>query len=210
MRVTSESFEDGGPIPPAFALARSAEPGPVELSDNHNPHLAWFDAPEGTASFVVTCIDPDAPTSADDVNQPDREVPSDLPRADFVHWLLADVPAHIQEVAPGTHSNEVTKGGKSGTKAPIGVHGVNDYTGWFAGDPDMGGTWCGYDGPAPPWNDSIRHRYVFTVYALDIETLDLGPQFGRADLVSAMEGHVLDHASITGTYTSNKRLHDET
>ena len=46
--------------------------------------------------------------------------------------------------------------------------GINDYTGWFAGDKDMAGNYFGYDGPCPPWNDEIPHRYVFTLYALDV------------------------------------------
>ena len=39
---------------------------------------------------------------------------------------------------------------------------------WFASDKDMAGDYHGYDGPCPPWNDEIPHRYVFTVYALDV------------------------------------------
>ena len=34
--------------------------------------------------------------------------------------------------------------------------GINDYTGWFAGDADMAGNYFGYDGPCPPWNDETR------------------------------------------------------
>jgi phosphatidylethanolamine-binding protein (PEBP) family uncharacterized protein len=40
--------------------------------------------------------------------------------------------------------------------------------GWFAGDNDMRGDYYGYDGPCPPWNDEIVHRYVFTLFALDV------------------------------------------
>jgi len=31
----------------------------------------------------------------------------------------------------------------------------------------MKGTYFGYDGPAPPWNDSVVHHYAFTLYAVD-------------------------------------------
>ena len=35
----------------------------------------------------------------------------------------------------------------------------------------MSGDYFGYDGPCPPWNDSIVHHYVFTVYALDVDAV---------------------------------------
>ena len=85
-------------------------------------------------------------------------------------------------------------------------HGQNDYTGWFAGDADMEGQYYGYDGPCPPWNDSIMHHYVFTVYALDVETLPVDGELTGANVLTALEGHVLDKAAITVTYTLNKRL----
>lgn len=206
MHVISDSFTHGGTIPAHLALAKPADPGPVTLSDNRNPHLAWTDVPDGTRSFIVTCIDVDCPSAADDVNQTDREVPETLPRIDFTHWLLVDVPASTTTIPEGSHSDVVTAGGKDADGAPEGVHGVNDYTAWFAGDPDMEGTWCGYDGPAPPWNDSIPHRYEFTVYAMDVESVGLQPGFTLDDLTGAMEGHVLGSASITGSYTQNTRL----
>jgi len=181
MRVSSDSFEDGGTIPPELALAVAADPGPVAFSGNRNPHLVWSAVPSGTRSLVVTCIDHDSPSAPDDVNQPDREVPASLPRVDFTHWLLADIPARTREIAEGAHSDGVTARGKAASTAPIGVHGCNDYTGWFSGDPDLEGQWNGYDGPAPPWNDSVIHRYEFTVFALDVESLGLDGGFTRSD-----------------------------
>ena len=81
--------------------------------------------------------------------------------------------------------------------------GLNDYTGWFAGDPDMTGIYYGYDRPAPPWND---HRYVFTLFALDVESVDVEGDFNGEDVRAAIQGHVLDEASVEGTYTQNPRL----
>ena len=206
MQLRSDTFDDGGPMPPRGALAVTADPGPVAFSENRNPHLAWSDAPDGTKSFAITCIDVDCPSAPDDVNQPDREVPETLPRVDFVHWLVADLPVGTHLIAEGSHSSEVTAGGKAASPAAEGVHGRNDYTSWFAGDPDMGGTYNGYDGPAPPWNDSIPHRYDFTVHALDVESLGLEPGFTVDEMQSAMDGHVLDTATITATYAINPRL----
>ena len=81
--------------------------------------------------------------------------------------------------------------------------GINDYTSWFAGDADMAGDYHGYDGPCPPWNDTIVHRYVFTLYALDIERLPVQGQFTGQQVREAIKGHVLDEAKVTGLYSLN-------
>ena len=71
MQLHSDDFRDGQPIPATFAFGRPGDAGePCVLAANRNPHLAWTDAPAGTRSFVLTCIDLDAPTSGEDVNQP--------------------------------------------------------------------------------------------------------------------------------------------
>jgi phosphatidylethanolamine-binding protein (PEBP) family uncharacterized protein len=50
------------------------------------------------------------------------------------------------------------------------------------------------------------HHYVFTVYALDIEKLPLSGKFGGPEVRTAMQGHILAEAKITGTYTLNPAL----
>ena len=207
MEVSTTSFEDGGRIPSEYAFAEAHPETRVALAGNVNPDLSWTDVPEGTKSFAIICHDPDVPSVGDDVNQPDREVPADLPRVDFFHWIAVDLPVGLREVAEGEFCDAVFLGGQDANMGPHGcMQGVNDYTGWFAGDPDMEGEYYGYDGPAPPWNDSIIHRYVFTVFALDVETLGLSGAFSGHEARSAMEGHVLAEASVTGTYTQNPRL----
>lgn len=207
MRLTSSSFEDGDPIPERYAFAKPHPDDRVTLSENVNPHLQWSDVPEGTKSFALICHDYDVPSQGDDVNQPDREVPEDLARVDFFHWVLVDVPADKTTIAEGEYSAEVVAGGQGQDEAaPVGRTGLNDFTGWFAGDADMAGNYYGYDGCAPPWNDSIIHHYVFTVYALDVPSLDVAGDFTGHDVRSAIEGHVLAEASIEGTYTQNPRL----
>jgi len=207
MKLWSDSFADGGPLPGEFAFAVIDAVHHVKLSANRNPHLAWSEAPAGTKSFAVICHDVDVPSKPDDVNQEGREIPAGLPRVDFFHWSLVDMPATTTKIDAGAFSHEVTPRGKGGPAAPNETRqGINDYTGWFAGDHDMEGDYYGYDGPCPPWNDSIVHHYVFTVYALDIDRVPLEGRFGGGDLRKAIEGHVLASASITGTYTLNPRL----
>lgn len=204
MKFTSESFSDGKPIPAEFAFCKIDAATHATLSANRNPHLAWRDAPPDTKSFALICHDPDVPSKGDDVNKEGRGVPASLPRVDFFHWVLVDIPPSISSIAAGEHASSVVARGKAGPAASHGArHGINDYTGWFAGDKDMGGDYYGYDGPCPPWNDEIVHHYVFTLFALDVPTLVLPARFAGADVRAAMAGHVLAQAAMTGLYTLN-------
>lgn len=202
MQLRSDSFANGQPIPARFAFGKPGDP--VALSDNHSPHLAWSNVPSATRSFVLTCIDPDAPSRGDDVNQTGRIVPADLPRVEFVHWLMANIPLECGEMAAAACSDEITARGKREPFGPPGsVQGKNDYTGWFSGDADMAGEYLGYDGPCPPWNDALVHRYQFTVYAIDVAQLPLVTGYSLAELRTAMAGHVLEQAQWEGTYSLN-------
>lgn len=209
MRLHSNSFADGLRIPDEFAFAVPAASGHVALAANRNPHLAWSEVPAAVQSFALICHDPDVPSRGDDVNQPGREVPATLPRVDFFHWLLWNIPADLTEIAAGSHSDGVIAHGKPGPAAPLGMcHGINDFTGWFAGDAAMAGTYFGYDGPAPPWNDAIVHHYIFTLFALDAPTLEVHGERDGAGVRRAIAGHVLAQAALSGTYTLNPRLRE--
>jgi Raf kinase inhibitor-like YbhB/YbcL family protein len=207
MQLKSNSFTDGAAIPGEFAFAVIDPSTHVALSKNRNPHLAWSDTPAVTRSFALICHDYDVPSRGDDVNKEGREIPSSLPRVDFFHWLLLDIPPATREITAGSYSEGVVARGKPGPKTPGGLRqGINDYTGWFAGDPNMKGNYYGYDGPCPPWNDSIIHHYVFTVYALDTPHLDVHGELTGANVRAALAGHVLAQAHLAGTYTLNPRL----
>jgi Raf kinase inhibitor-like YbhB/YbcL family protein len=207
LKLSSKSFSPGDRIPSEFAFAAIDMETHASVSSNRNPHLAWDDVPQGTKSFVLICHDPDVPSRPDDVNKEGREVPASLPRTDFFHWILLDIPPTVREIGAGTHSDRVTPRGKSGPSAGGGLrHGINDYTSWFAGDPEMRGQYNGYDGPAPPWNDSIVHHYVFTLYALDVPHLEVRGDLRGPHVMNALAGHVLARATLTGTYSLNPRL----
>jgi Raf kinase inhibitor-like YbhB/YbcL family protein len=208
MRLSSRDFGDQQPIPEACAFGRPGDAGePIALAANRNPQLAWSEVPEGTRSFVLTCIDPDAPSVGDDVNQPGRSVAASLERVDFVHWLMADIPADCRALAHGSCSDGGVAHGKRRPEGPAGAkQGRNDYTLWFRDDAGMAGDYLGYDGPCPPWNDERVHRYEFRLYALDVEALGLAEGFTRDTLRAAMGGRVLAEALLTGTYTLNPSL----
>ncbi len=206
MRLISSAWNDGAFIPEVYAAGR-LDAGQVGFSDNLSPPLAWSEVPMSARSLVLLCQDPDLPSVSTDVNQPDREVPADLPRTDFFHWVLVDLPPVLREIAEGEFCSGFTPRGKSGPATLHGArHGLNDYTGWFAGDPDNAGQYFGYDGPFPPFNDARVHRYIFMLYALDIERCPVEGGFTGSQVLDAMRGHVLAQACLTGIYTLNSRL----
>lgn len=89
------------------------------------------------------------------------------------HWVVWNVPPETQYVAEDT-------------LPPGAVVGTN--------------TWekKKWSGPCPP-EGADPHRYVFTVYALDT-LLSLPPETTKAGLITAIEGHVLGKAELTGRY----------
>lgn len=207
MKLESSSFGDNQRIPGAYAFAVPNATEHITLSTNRNPQLNWSGAPAGTKSFVLICHDRDVPSKGDDVNKEGRSVAASLPRVDFYHWVLVDLPAGMSAIAAGEFSEGVSARGKPGPEAKHGARqGLNDYTGWFAGDKDMEGKYFGYDGPCPPWNDEIMHHYVFTLYALDCARCEVNGAFQAAEVLKAIEGHVLAKADLTGSYTLNPKL----
>jgi hypothetical protein len=208
MKLWSQSWSNGDAIPARYAAGRVAEGSSgVTFSDNVNPHLAWSELPPGTRSLVLICHDFDVPSRGDDVNQLDREVPADLPRVDFFHWVMVDIPPALGQIAEGEFSRGFTARGKPGPGTLHGArHGLNDYTGWFAGDAQMAGQYFGYDGPFPPFNDSLVHHYVFTLYAVSVDRLPVAGAFTGAQVRQALADKVLGEATLSGTYTLNRRL----
>ena len=101
----------------------------------------------------------------------------DAPGGTWVHWVLYGVPGTLHELPEGVPPQE--------TVAGIGTQGLNDF-------PRLG-----YGGPCPPRGPA--HRYFFKLYSLDAE-LTLPPRKTKADLLKAIEGHVLGQAELMGRY----------
>jgi len=70
----------------------------------------------------------------------------------------------------------------------------------------MAGQYFGYDGPFPPFNDSLVHHYVFTLYAVSVDRLAVEGAFTGQQVREALAGNVLGEGTLSGTYTLNKRL----
>jgi Raf kinase inhibitor-like YbhB/YbcL family protein len=204
MKLSSDSFSHEQPIPARCAFCAADPDQHVRLGTNLNPHLSWSDVPEGTKSLVLICHDPDVPAKPDGVNTEGKTISARRKRRDFYHWVLVDIPADAVGVQEGEFSDGVTQKGKPGPASARGTRqGINDYTGWFAGDEAMAGNYFGYDGPCPPWNDTVVHHYHFTLYALDFERCPVGGEFTARSVLLAMQGHILETATLTGTYSLN-------
>ena len=204
MQLTSSCFAPNHKIPAENAFCIPNPASHVKLAPNRNPDLSWSDLPKGVKSLVLVCHDPDVPSRTDDVNQEGRIVPAHLSRVDFYHWLLVDMAPDAAPIRKGEFSDGVTPRGKKGPVAPRGTRqGINDYTRWFKNDKDMSGDYFGYDGPCPPWNDALLHRYIFTLYALDIVKCPVQGNFTGDEVLKAILGHSLANARLTGVYSLN-------
>jgi Raf kinase inhibitor-like YbhB/YbcL family protein len=171
---------------------------------NRNPHLAWSGPPDGTQSLVLINDDLDVPVKLDTFNKDGSVVAKDQKRRSLCHWILIDIDPAGEALMFGEFSEGVTVGGKPGPQAARGTRqGINEYTDWFKNDEKMRGDYFGYDGPCPPWNDERPHRYVFTLYALDIPRLPVEGAFDKRAVLAAIHGHILAEASITGLYSLN-------
>jgi len=100
----------------------------------------------------------------------------------FVHWVMYNIPASSSGLPAGLPSDATLEmDGLEGA-----VNGLN------------GLRRPGYFGPRPPANGQL-HAYHFRVYALD-DALNLEPGRGKAELLDAMEGHVLATGMLMGHY----------
>jgi len=206
MKIAIPSFDNGSHIPEKYAFGIKGDNEPVQLGENYNPHVIWSDVPKETKSLVLLCVDPDVPSVGDDVNKPDRTVSKDLARINFYHWLVINIEPSLKEIHEGEDSVGITAKGKKPGERPYGITGINSYTQWFANNSDMAGNYGGYDGPCPPWNDEIIHRYYFKLYALDVPKLTLHGNFTGAQVESEITGHVLAKTEWLGLYTLNPEL----
>ena len=147
---------------------------------NTSPPLTWSEAPGATKSLALIAEDVDHHTG------------------NWVHWVLYNIPAGTTELPEGISTS-------TGVLPDGTTQGTNDNKN------------IGYNGPCPPPNFTYieeyaggkkrdpPHQYFFRLYALDAE-LGLAPGATKADLLDAMEGHVLVQANTMGKYTRPLQL----
>src|SRR5690606_27064653 len=92
------------------------------------------------------------------------------------------------------------EGGKPVGDTAFGTTYANDYSTF------MKGSYGGYDGPCPPWNDERLHGYHIHVHALDVARLDVPEGASNADIRALVKEHTLAEGKWIGTYTTNQAL----
>lgn len=95
----------------------------------------------------------------------------DAPAGDWIHWLVWNIEPTITSI----EENSVPANSIQGPNSS----GQNQY-----------------EGPCPPVG---THRYFFKLYALDIEP-DLPASTDKNNLLTAIEGHIIDHVELVGIY----------
>jgi Raf kinase inhibitor-like YbhB/YbcL family protein len=97
----------------------------------------------------------------------------------WIHWLVIDIPFNVREL---------TEGASRSARMPKGAREIQNTYGEQ-----------GYGGPAPPAG-SGPHPYVATLYALNVEKLELRGDTSLRLFLRAIEGKVIEEASLTGFY----------
>jgi len=145
-QLMSNAFEHEGSIPDLYTCK----------GKNVSPPLNWSNPPEGTESFALIAVDPDAVLMT------------------FTHWVLCNIPPEKREL-----TEAVPHQGKFEDGMIQGRNGMRRNR---------------YMGPCPPWG---KHRYIFTLYALDV-IVDVDAQMNKKRLLRALKGHILAQAELMG------------
>ena len=98
----------------------------------------------------------------------------------FVHWVVYKIPASVTSLPPALPIDGTMPASLGGA-----VQGLSGFRRAI------------YRGPAPP--PGKPHHYHFVVYALDAD-LGLTPGLTRADLLAAINGHVIGQGEIVSIY----------
>lgn len=102
----------------------------------------------------------------------------DAPMGTWIHWVVYDIPSAATGLEKDVSQDAVLP---DGTK-----QGLNSFR------------WTGYGGPNPP--PGKPHRYVFSLYAVDIKLENIPPASSRGKVLRAIQGHVLGWARLTGIF----------
>ena len=204
LKVHVDSFKNGAMMPNKFSFCAPAAQGHTTGGANINPSISWSKGPRGTKSYAVILYDTDSPAEQrEKMNKEGETLTAAVPRRNFFHWILVDIPANVTSIKEGADSNARVVHGKAATPSAAGVKGLNDYTKATAANDAMKGQYYGYDGPCPPWNDENVHHYHFSVYALSVASLGLPKDFDGAAAQDAMKGKILAQGEELGLFTQN-------
>ncbi len=138
---------------------------------NISPPLSWSNPPEKTKSFAITVTDPDLPSEFN------------FPRS-FAHWMICDLPADIRSLPRGASPNGDLPEGAKEMRSDFVTFNIPGYD-------------RGYGGPWPP---DREHRYIFTIYALMTDKLNVDLDGDLEEFSRAVLPVTIASASFTGRY----------
>jgi Raf kinase inhibitor-like YbhB/YbcL family protein len=140
--------------------------------DALSPPLRWMNAPNARGLVITFAL-----IVHDMEPRPGKGLD------DILHWMVWNIPSVAQGFPEGISTTT--------TDLPDGSHQTN-------GNPGQGGI-VGYRPPCPPQDVDLPHHYAFELFALDTRP-DLPLTATRSDLLKAMDGHIVAHASIVAPF----------
>lgn len=144
------------------SVFESQQPIPAKYTcdgENISPPLKFLQIPSNAKSLALIVDDPDAP------------------RGTFDHWIVWNLPPHLEELSEGARELE--------RLSPRPQQGINGFSKSY------------YQGPCPPTGKP--HHYHFKLYALNIQ-LSLTEGSTKKEVEKAMQGHIIDQTELIGTY----------
>jgi Raf kinase inhibitor-like YbhB/YbcL family protein len=199
LTVTVGGLTADGHLPTSAAYCPPTGMDPAEY--DISPSVSWSRGPRATRSYALLMTDLDVPKDLSTINKPGVVLTAETPRVPFVHWVLIDIPATITHLRRGEEGAGFVPKGKPIGPTDHGLRGANVYSHYYPKDSPLAGPRGGYDGPCPPGNDRVAHRYVTRVYALDVPSLGLQGLFFGEDALRAMQGHVLAAGEADAVYS---------
>jgi Raf kinase inhibitor-like YbhB/YbcL family protein len=174
LKLMSRDITDGGELPQKFTCAA----GNAAVS----PALQWSQTPRAALTFTLIVHDMEG--------HPRNGV------EDILHWMVWNIPSTANGLPEGVASADY--------ELPDGSYQTNGFVGMGrggrggqAGEPQ--GPNFGYRPPCPPQNVAVPHHYAFELFAVNTK-LDLPASATRDDVLKAMDGHVVGHASIVALF----------
>ena len=132
MKLSSSTFNHNDFIPENCAFCIKDSENHTAFGDNKNPQLSWSEIPTEAKSLILICVDTSVPSSLDNFNKEGKTIAKNLPRVEFIHWIMVDILPSNGAIKEGECSDEITPGGKQDPNGPSGSRqGINDYTGFY-------------------------------------------------------------------------------
>ncbi len=160
------------PAGPGLTLTTSAFEDGAVIPDKYTQKVAAPVSPKLEWSNVPANVASFALIMHDPDTAPQKKV------EDILHWMAFNIPGTVRELPEGMPATATMPDGTIQAKS-------------FRGAVGFMGPGAGAAGP--------YHHYTWELYALDIK-LELTPDATRADVLKAMDGHIVAKAAVSGRF----------